>query len=68
MHTPGFTFLKLLRLRRAKSRADSRLVRTMGGIADTSATDKDHWFDISIRKLTWATFATNLATLPPILG
>ena len=31
MHTPGFTFLKLLRLRRAKSRADSRLVRTMAG-------------------------------------
>ena len=32
------------------------------------ATDKDHWFDMSIRDLTWATVATKLATLPPILG
>ena len=31
-------------------------------------TDKDHWFDMSIRDLTWATVATKLATLPPILG
>ncbi len=31
-------------------------------------TDKDHWFDMSIRDLTWATVATKLATLPPIFG
>nr|CAH0101182.1 unnamed protein product [Daphnia galeata] len=32
------------------------------------STDKDHWFDMSIRDLTWATDATKLATLPPIFG
>ena len=32
------------------------------------STDKDHWFDMSIRDLTWATVATKLATLPPIFG
>jgi hypothetical protein len=31
-------------------------------------TDKDHWLDMSIRELTWATVTTKLATLPPILG
>ncbi len=34
----------------------------------TRITDKDHWFDMSIRDLTWATVATKLATLPPIFG
>jgi hypothetical protein len=28
--------------------------------------DKDHWLIISIRKLTWATIASNLGTFPPI--
>ena len=31
-------------------------------------TDKDHWFDMSIRELTRAMVAPNLATLTPILG
>ena len=35
---------------------------------EEKSTDKDHWFDMSIRDLTWATVATKLATLPPIFG
>jgi hypothetical protein len=38
------------------------------GMGYRESTDKDHWFDMSIRDLTWATVATNHATLPPILG